>query len=174
MDESGRYRLLDMHFAELMTIDEDQARDLIQRGYARTYSNRYGKGVMGLILKVPLSVVDGNPNGQRSLSLANLTGTKFVFRGKISTPVANFYSYRHKRMHRTEAPEYALARIMHSPAVEGPVYRLKSEQECPQAIPEERGKLHICGGSRRSRARSVAAPAPTRLPLRPPILALAA
>jgi hypothetical protein len=175
VESTGRYRLLDMHRDEITAIDETEARRLLDAGFARTYTRTNGRGgVMGLILKVPLSVVTGNYNPERPLSIANYTGTRFIFRQKISTEIANFYSYKHKKMHPAEASEYALARILHSPAVEGPTYRLKSEAECPQLIPDVRGSSHTCGGSKRYRARSAAEPVRTISPLRPPMLALAA
>lgn len=174
MEDSGQYRLLDMHHEDIMIIGEAEARRLLTQGFARTFSGRSGRGVVGLILKVPLSVVTGNENRERPLSIANYTGTRFIFRKKISTERANFYSFKHKKMHPAEAPEYALARILHCPAVEGPVHRLKSEAECPVLIPDVRDRSHTCGGSRRSRARSADVPVQNILPLRPPMQARAA
>jgi hypothetical protein len=173
-DRFVQYRLLDMHGGEVATINSEEAHRLIIEGYARTFRTRASYRVAGVILIVPLTVLNGNTDPERPLSLANYTGTRFVFRQKISTAVANFYSYRHKRMHPAEAPEYGLARILHCPAVEGPVRQLKSEKECPQLIPDVPAKSRTCGGSKRYRARSVAAQEVTFSPLRPPIAARAA
>lgn len=113
-EPENEYRLLDMHGEFLTTVDELEARRLIKAGYARTFRGR-GNGiakVFGLILKVPLVVVEGgSTNGARSFSINNYTGTRFIFREKISTEAVNFYEFRHKNMDEQESPVAALIRM---------------------------------------------------------------
>lgn len=144
------YRLLDMHGDFLTVIDEPEARRLIKLGYARTFRGRGNgtKKVFGLILKVPLVVVEGgSPNGARSFSINNYTGTRFIFREKISTEAVNFYEFRHKEMEEDESPVAALIR-MRVMSIECVKVRVTKTAA---------GSRPIWAGSRHYRAQSVAA-----------------
>ncbi len=175
-DQTGcPYKLLDMHGEQISFIPEQEARRLIGLGYARTFGSvgRRSTKVHGVILTIPLSVATGNPNSERSLLPSNYTGTRFVFRQKISTEIANFYCYRHKKLHPTEDSSWALVRMLLPPALEGPVHKLKRDLECPDTATAVASPA-TWDGSRPFRAPSAAArrassPRPTR-----PTLALAA
>lgn len=167
--ESCHYKLLDMHGEHISLIAESEARRLISLGYARTFGTvgRRSTKVVGVALTVALAVATGNPNSERSLMPSNYTGTRFVFRQKISTELANFYSFRHKKMHPSEDSNWALVRMLLPPALEGPVHRLKSEVECEAGIHAVGASPATWDGSKPFRALSAAArrassPRPTR------------
>lgn len=158
-----------MHGQPVCFIDTDTARGLLKQGYATRYGR---KRTIGLRLIVPLSKVTGNGPGERALTLANLTGTRFVFRQKIRTRTRGTQSvFRLKPLHVTESPEHALLRILTPPALESARHELF--YECSLA---ERGSnpvaqkrrdvkeiFRACPGAVRFRARFAArsAPAPS-------------
>lgn len=102
-----------MHREPVFEIDESRAKALVTRGQARFIHGR-GKrgGIVGVQLTVPLADLADDDFSTKASSLHDLSGTKFAFRTKISTPETNFYSFRHKKMTIEDSPNFALARIL--------------------------------------------------------------
>ena len=139
---------------------------MIRLGTARVFRTRSSERMRGVQLTVSLSTLSGNPDGERALSLSNYTGTRYVFRQKLSTDKVNAFTYRLKKLHPSENPAIVLWRILYNlPAVAGPVHRLKRDVECLDTAGgnvtsitsrgSKRSPAQRAGGLRRSTLRSM-------------------
>jgi hypothetical protein len=156
-DEPKLLKLVDMHGAPVCYVHEAEARELIQLGHAFVFQTRNGTASKnrGLKLKVPLSVVNGTDSPERSLSITNYCGTRFIFRAKISTDATNFYSFRFKKVHPLESPDAALLRMM------------GKLPEWPPPIRDANDSSDTFAGSRHSRVRSADGRVPNTSQSRP-------
>jgi len=122
-DDDRPYELLDMHNAHVCYVNADEARGLLKDGHARTYGTK--KKTHGLRLIVPLSKVTGQGGGQRALTPASYTGTRYIFKQKVRTRTNGTQGvFRLKALHVTESPEHALRRILTAPALEAARHQL--------------------------------------------------
>lgn len=158
--------MLDMHNQPLANVTEAKARELIGLGLARFFTTRAGTKSRnrGIILTSPFTVVMGNDVAEKALSVTIYCGTRFIFRTKISTEVANFHEFRYKRLSDEDSPNAALARIM----------GIVRDVECPQPIRAGRASLHISDGSKPCLVRSADGRVPSTSPSKPPTSAIAA
>lgn len=117
----------DQHGKHICHVERAEAQRLLKAGYAVTYGTKK-KPVLGIRLTVSLAKANGEPvNGGRAHHIANLAGTRFLFRQKLATERTNAYVYRHKKLETTESPEHALLRILTPPALESSVYTPRYE-----------------------------------------------
>lgn len=150
-EEAGQLKLYDMHREFIAVLDRMEARDIVRQGYGGFLhgGRNTERRIVGVLLKVPLSVVTGNPSPQRALSISNFLGTRFLFRQKIESERANFFSFRHKNLDPMESPDMALSRM-----VENVPMRFQRSPTCLPPIRDDRGFSATSAGSRRSPARS--------------------
>jgi hypothetical protein len=112
-----------MHNEHVCYVSDEEARDILKQKFGRTFGSK--KKVLGIRLTVPLSKLTGNEASQKALTIANSTGTRFIFKQKVRTRTRGTQSiFRFKKLNEAEAPEYSLLRILTPPALEAPTHQL--------------------------------------------------